>query len=234
MLAIIKRELFAYLHSPIGWIFLSAMNFFSGYYFFGYCLVRNSTDMANVFNSMFTICVLLIPILTMRLVSEDKKNGTDQLLLTSPVSLFAVVFGKYIAATVMFLFSIVQLFAYALVLDFYATIQWPMIVCYFFGLFLLGIALIAIGLLVSSCTENQIIAAIGSFSIGLLLLSIDSLSGMFQNAAIAAIIQSLSFYKHYFSLIQGILQISDIIYFVSVTAFTLFLTIRIFERRRWQ
>ena len=98
MLAIFRREVSTYFTSPIGYIFLAVYYFFSGYYFYGYNLYMGTTDMSMVFQALFSVLMFIVPILTMRLLSEDKRQKTDQALLTAPVRLSSIVVGKFLAA----------------------------------------------------------------------------------------------------------------------------------------
>ncbi|MEG1686245.1 MAG: ABC transporter permease subunit [Angelakisella sp.] len=232
MLAIIKREMRSYFSSPIGYVYIAVFFFFAGFYFFGTAVAGNSTDLSYVFSALFSICVFLIPILTMRLLSEDRKNKTDQLLLTSPVSLFSLVMGKYLSAAAVFLIGTAQTLVFALVIELFSTANWAMVFGHFIGISLLGLALIAIGMFISSVTENQVIAAVGGFAAGLALMMVDGLASM-TTGWVSKLIVALSFNGHYLKFTQGLLDFADIIFFVSVAAVFIFFTIRVFERRRW-
>ena len=122
--AILKREIHAYFSTPLGYVFLAVFYFFSGFYFFAGVLYQNSTDLSVVFESMFMIIMLLVPILTMRLFSEDYKTGTDQLLLTSPVSASGLVYGKFFAAYAVFAIGAAVMVVYALVMALFAPLAW--------------------------------------------------------------------------------------------------------------
>ena len=115
MLAVLRREMSNYFTSPIGYIFLAVFYFFSGM-FFTSVLAYNSTDITNVFSSLFTVLIFIIPLLTMRSMSEEKKQKTDQLLLTSPVKLGGLVFGKFLAAFFMYCIALAITVIYSIVL----------------------------------------------------------------------------------------------------------------------
>lgn len=233
MTAIIRRELLSYFSSPIGYIFLSVFYIFSGFYFFATCLMRNSTDLSQVFSSMFTIVLFLIPILTMRLLSEDKKHKTDQALLTAPVSLTGLVLGKFLAAVVVFLLSLSVTLVYALVISVFAPPNWALIFGNFAALLLLGMAFISIGLFISSLTENQVIAAVGGFAAALTLLIVDSLGNIISNPVLRKIITGISFFGRYGDFTVGKFDLSNTVFFLSVCAIFVFLTVRVLEKRRW-
>lgn len=228
-----RRELSSYFNSPIGYIFLAVFYVFSGFYFFAACLMSNSTDISPVFQSMFTIVLFLIPILTMRLLSEDKKYRTDQALLTAPISLTGLVLGKFLAAVAVFLMSLAITLIYALTVAGFAPPNWAMIFGNFMALLLLGMAFISIGLFISSMTENQVVAAIGGFAAALFLIMIDSLGSIITNPVISSIVTGISFFGRYNDFTAGKFDLSNVVFFLSVCAIFIFLTVRVLEKRRW-
>lgn len=233
MLAILKREMRNYFTSPIGYVYLAVFYFFAGFYFFSSTVLPNTTDLSNVFSSLFIIALFVLPILTMRLMSEDLKNKTDQALLTAPVSLFSLVMGKYLAALAMFVIGISVTLAYALVIALFTPPDWAMLAGHFIGLLLLGSALAAIGMFISSLTENQVVAAAGAFAASLGLMLVDGLSSLTQNDLLKKVMDGLSFNSHYTSFTQGMLSFKDVVFFLSICAVFSFLTVRVFEKRRW-
>ena len=148
--AIFRREFGAYFTSSIAYIFLAVFWIFSGYFFFAGCLAPATTDLSRMFQSMFLIIIFLIPILTMRLFSEEKKQKTEQGLLTAPVSLGEIVFGKYFAALALYTIALLMPFVYALILSRFGVVEWGIVFANFLALFLLGGAFIAVGELVSA------------------------------------------------------------------------------------
>lgn len=233
MSAILDREIKAYFQSPLGYVFVGVMFLFTGYFFFAYNLYGNTTDMRGIFSTLFTVVLFLIPILTMRLMSEDKKLKTDQLLLTAPVSRAALVLGKYLAAVCVYLLSIMSTMVVAVVISRLAQPEWPVIFGHFIGLFLLGITLIAICLFLSSLTESQVIAAIGGFAVSFFLMLIDTLAPVISIKAVSRILESLSFQNRYTSFTLGILNAADVVFFLSIAAMFVCFTIGVLEKRRW-
>lgn len=233
MSAILDREIKAYFQSPLGYVFVGVMFLFTGYFFFAYNLYGNTTDMRGIFSTLFTVVLFLIPILTMRLMSEDKKLKTDQLLLTAPVSRSALVLGKYLAAACVYLLSIMSTMVVAVVISRLAQPEWPVIFGHFIGLFLLGITLIAICLFLSSLTESQVIAAIGGFAVSFFLMLIDTLAPVISIKAVSRILESLSFQNRYTSFTLGILNAADVVFFLSIAAMFVCFTIGVLEKRRW-
>ena len=232
MFAILKRELSAYFASPIGYIYLAVFYVFSGYFFFG-VLYSNTTSLSNVFNGMFTIIMLLIPILTMRLLSEDRKNKTDQALLTAPINLISLVMGKFLSALIVYALGVAITLVYAIIIATFARPDWMVICGNIVGMLLLGAALIAIGMFISALTENQVIAAVGGFAAGFSLILVDSLSTLVTIDWLSSFISGLSFMVRYDEFTSGILDISNVLFFVSVCAVFIFFTVRVLEKRRW-
>lgn len=189
--------------------------------------------MTYVFNSMFTITLFIIPILTMRLWSEEKRQRTDQALFTAPVKLLPVMLGKYFAALIMYAISLSIMLVFAVILTFFGQPDWTAIIGNMVGLFLLGAAFIAIGMFISSLTENQVVAAIGGFTVAIFVTLMDSIAQSISIPFISNIFSSLSFNAHYNNFTVGVLGIPDMLFFVSVVAVFVFLTTRVFEKKRW-
>lgn len=232
MFAVLKRELSAYFSSPIGYIYLAVFYVFSGYFFFG-VLYSNTTNLSNVFNGMFTIIMLLIPILTMRLMSEDLKNKTDQALLTAPISLLSLVLGKFLSALIVYCLGVAITLVYAIVIATFAPPDWTVVFGNVLGMLLLGAALIAIGMFISALTENQVIAAVGGFAVGFSLILVNSLASLISTEWLKKFVSGLSFMERYDEFTNGILDISNIFFFISICAVFVFFTVRVFEKRRW-
>ncbi len=161
--AIFRRETLSYFTSPIGYIFLAAFYAFSAFSFTTTSLQYGTTRMDGMFQQLMVILIVLIPILTMRTLSEEKKNKTDQCLLTAPVSLGGIVAGKFLAALLIYIMGVAITVVYAVVIAAFASPDWNVIVGNIVGLTLLGAAFIAIGIFCSSLTENQVVSAVISF-----------------------------------------------------------------------
>lgn len=235
MSAIFKREFKSYFTSPIGYVVLAMIFGLSGYYFFAYNLANGYVDLSYVFSSVLSLLMLLVlPVLTMRLMSDDKRQKTDQALLTAPVSLTGIVLGKFLAAFLLFTIGISIMLVYAIIIATQITPDWLVVTGNFIGLLLLGGMIIAIGLLISCLTESQFIAALGTFLASFGLLMIDSVGSMLSNSTVAvAITDFLSISKRYSTFTSGLMQYDDIVFFLSTTALFLFLTVRVLDRKRW-
>ena len=233
MFAIFKRELKAYFTSPLGYVFLAIFYAFSGLFFYIFSLSVGSTDISSVFLMMFIVLMVFVPLLTMRLLSEDKKQKTDQLILTAPVSLLSIVMGKFLAAYAIFAIGVAVMLVYGFVMSTFATVSWLPIWGNTVGLLLLGGIFVSIGLFISSLTENQMIAAIGGFFINLMILLMNTLKSALPNGFLQDVLSSISVYSRYSEITNGIFSLSSLIFFVSVIFIFLFLTVRVLEKRRW-
>lgn len=233
MLAIFKREFNSYFTSPIGYVFIAMFYFISGIFFFLYNLAAASAELRYVYSMLFTCSALLMPILTMRMLSEDKRQKTDQILLTSPVSLTGLLMGKFLAAFLVYVIAVSITLVYALVLSVFVSFNWAVIVSSYVGILLLGAALIAVGMFISSLTESQLVAAIVTVVVDLGLLLVDSLASVMPNTTLQKAVLSLSMSDRYGNFTMGILDFADTFFFLSIIALFIFLTGRVLEKRRW-
>ena len=233
MFAIMKRELSSYFTSIIGYVVLAIFYFFGGFYFYANCLHGNSSNINYVFNALFVVVIFIVPIITMRLLSEEKRQKTDQLLLTAPVNLTSIALGKYFAAVILFLLCIAVSVLFVITVAAFTAPDWLVFFSNFLGLLLLGSALISIGLFLSSITESQIIAAVCGFAVGVFVAIMDSVSSLFNIELLSKFIKSISFTNHYNNFTMGIIDLKDIVFFISVSVLFVFLTVRVLEKKRW-
>lgn len=233
--AILKKELGSYFNSAVGYVVLGIYYFFAGLFFYVYCIQNNSKDMANMFSSMFMITVLVIPIITMKSFSDEKKQKTDQALLTSPLGLGEIVIGKFLGSLIMFLCCMAIYILFALSLCFYenGAPDWSVFLGNLVGTTLLGASLIAIDVFISSLTESMIISAILGMCAGLLIFFIDSIANMISIEIFSNALTSISFVTHYQNYTTGIFSVTNTVFFLSVIALFNFLTFRVLEKRRW-
>lgn len=231
--AIYRREMGAFFSSSIAYIFLAVFYLFSGFFFYNTCLYSATTDMSALFSNLFLVIVFLIPILTMKLFSEELKQKTDQGLLTAPVSLPGIVLGKYFSALTLYTAGIAIVLLFGLILSFFGTVSWGICFANFLALFLLGAAFISVGLFISALTENQIVAAVGSFVALMLLYMIDVIANYVKFDTIKELLTALSFYTRYYEFTCGLFNLSSVLFYLSVAVIFNFLTVRVFERRRW-
>lgn len=231
--AIFRREVRSYFTSPIGYIFIAAFYAYSGIMFANTSLRNGYTKLDGLFSSLLLIIIVLIPILTMRTISEEKRSKTDQCLLTAPVSLTSIVLGKFFAAFLVYMLGVAITGILAVVVSAFGTPDWNVIIGNILALSLLGGAFIAIGIFCSSFTENQVVSAVSSF-IALIAVSYLSVIGnLIPNETAEKIISKISFSERYFSFTYGVFDFSNVIFFISAAAAFLFLTVRVLEKRRW-
>lgn len=238
MLSVLKREISSYFTSPLGYVFLAVFYGFSGLFLWMSCLVSGSADMSGVFMMMFFVIVILIPVLTMRTMADDKRQKTDQLTLTSPVSLFGLIAGKFLAAFFVFLCAAAILFIYALFIAGAVsgtgnTFAWQSFWGNFIGLILMGGVFISVGIFISNLTENQMIAAIGSIGANIALCMFDIISTYIPVDAVKNVLSALTVFNKYSEFTYGLFSVKNILFFVSIITIFLFLTMRTTERRRW-
>lgn len=233
MFAIFKRELQSYFSSAIAYIVMAVFYFFSGLFFYVYCIKQNSSSLTYVFSSMFMFIIFIIPLITMKTFSDEKRLKTDQALLTSPVNLFEIVTGKYLAALTMFACCMSSFIVFAIVISFFATPQWSVIFCTFIGMLLLGGALIAIGMFFSALTSNQVVAAVWGIAAGLFIYFLDSIGSLFSLSAIDKVVSWLSFNQNYSNFTYGVMDLKNVVFFLSFIVLFNFFTIRVFEKKRW-
>lgn len=238
MLAVMKREIRGYFTTPLGYVFLAVFYAFSGLFLWLNCLAQGSAAMGGVFQLMFFVIMILIPVLTMRTLADDKRRKTDQLTLTSPVSLFGIVAGKFLGAFSVFLCGSVIMLVYAVFLSSAvaaakAEFDWSSFWGFFAGLILMGAVFISIGIFISSLTESQMIAAVGSIGVNIAVCFFDIIAGYISNETLSGIINELSVFYKYSEFTQGIFSLKNVVFFLSAAVLFNFLTIRVIERRRY-
>lgn len=175
MKAIYKREIKMYFNSMIGYVFIAFFVLITAIYFSIQNILVLSPDFQNILSNVIMMFLILGPMLTMRLLSEEKNKKTDQLLLTAPVSIPSIVLGKYFAAVTVFLISLLITGIFPVILAFFGTVAVAQIIGTYIGFFLLGSAFIAVGLWVSSITDNQIVSAVATFAAIFLLLMVQTI-----------------------------------------------------------
>ncbi|WP_407723276.1 ABC transporter permease [Ruminococcus sp. JL13D9] len=231
--AILKRELGAYFSSATAYVVMAVYFFFSGLFFNFYCISANSSSLSYVYGNMFYIILFLIPIITMKTFAEEKKQKSDQALLTAPTSLTEIVLGKFLGAFCLYAICCCIFLVYAVVISFFASPEWSVILCTFIGILLLGGSLIAINVFISVMTESMVVAAVIGMGVGLVISMTNYLISLIQVDWIKSILNKINFLSYYENFTYGILSIVDVVFFLSVTALFLFFTVRVLEKRRW-
>lgn len=231
--AIYRREIGAFFTSSIAYVFLAVFYSITGFMLAMENLAGGATNLMGVFTIMFIISIFMIPILTMRLFSEEKKQRTEQGLLTAPVSLTGIVLGKYFAALTIYLIAAAVVFFYGVLISLYGSVAWMTLFSNFIAIVLVGAAFIAVGLFISSLTENQVAAAVGGIVCLLMFLLVDTLAARIQVEWFQKLLYDLSFYTRYYEFTCGIFNLSSVLFFISTAVLFNFFTVRVFEKRRW-
>jgi len=234
MLAVFKKEMRSYFTSVIGYVFLVLYLALAGLVLCYTTLYSMSADVTTFFTAMLLLSAVILPLLTMKSFSEERKAKTEQLLLTAPVSLIGIVMGKFLAAYSIFAGCMVLNSLYCLVLLNYATLKVAVLFGCLVAILLIGMVFISIGLFVSALTENQLTAAIGTIAIILAFLAVGLLSSLIpQSYAIRYVFNFLSIFTRFQYFTAGVFDVASIIYYISVAAIFLYLTVRIYDRRRY-
>lgn len=253
-LTIAGRELRSFFVSPIAYVVLTGFLLIGGWFFFNllarfnfllniyaamnnpqFAAQMNLNDMvvAPLLHNLSVVLVILMPMITMRTFAEEKRLGTYELLMTSPLSIGEIVAGKFLSTLVFLLIMIGLTGIYPLILLLYGNPEVGMIASGYLGLLLLAVSFAAVGLFTSSLTENQIIAAVSCFAI-LLLLYIISWPAETAGGSFGAVLKYLSLTEHFSEMVKGVIDTKDLVYFFSVIGLSLFLTQRSVESVRWR
>lgn len=224
-LALLKKEEMALFTSPIAYVVMSAFLVIMGYTFTLTLFLTHVPTLVHLFLQIYVLFLLTVPIITMRLVAEERRLRTLEMLLTSPLTEASVILAKFLASVSLIVVMLLLSYTYALTLAVLGAPDWGPIYSGYVGLFLLGAALVAIGLMTSSMVSNQIIAALLSLSIFLLLWIIDHLGWLLPDPFNAFVV-NLSLLVHFRPFATGSLFFSDAGYFLSVTLLGLFISIR--------
>jgi ABC-2 type transport system permease protein len=238
---IFKKELRSYFTSLIAYVVLAVFLVLAGYYFYTdlalFVLWGGASVQEGLWQYLFhdirLILLFTIPLLTMRLFSEEKKLGTIELLFTYPFRDIEILLGKYLACLTIFSIMLGFTVLYPILLAIVYQVELGPLVASYLGMFLLGSAFISCGIMVSSLTENQIVAALVTSGIILTFWFIDWNEAA-VSPSVAVVLHHLSFFEHFYNFVRGVINTKDIIYFILFIFFFLFLTLRSLEARRWR
>lgn len=232
MSAVYRKELGQLFHSVIGYIYLSVFLLIGGGYFVMYNLLPANGDISQFFSQLMSTVIFLLPMLTMRSYAEERKMRTDQLLMSAPVSAISVALGKFFAVFTIFAVGLSFTLLYVISLAVFGQFEPLTVLGNYIGMLVAASAFIAIGLLVSMLTENQIIACIVTYSVLLVLWLVGFIETYVTNPFLKAVAGSVSVANRFAEFSMGIFDFSTVIYYLSITAFFLFLISVITEKRR--
>jgi len=232
--AVARKELYSYAVSPFAYVVAAVFLLINGLIFF--LILSNGFPEANLHPLLPTtafLLLLVIPVLTMRLLAEERATGTIELLMTFPVTDAQVVLGKFLATLVVYTIMLVPTLGYVVILKVYGNSEWGPFISAYLGLLLLGGAFIAIGMFSSSLTRNQIVAGVVGIGILLLLWVLGAASGIL-GSRLAGFVGYLSLSDHFTGFTSGVIDLKDVVFFLSVIAGALFITTRVLESNRWR
>lgn len=244
MWAVCKKEIQNYFYSPVGYVFIAIFMVISAILFFNVNLTANTygtgysgrADYSTALQNMTIYLSFITPVLTMRIFAEERRNKTDQLYLTSPLSISSVVLGKYFAALFVLLIAMVLNLIFPLVIVIYTSagsLSFSMLMVQYIGFFMMGATFMAIGVFISSMTESQVVAAVVSFAVAFFIWlgnnTLTNLGSDFLNM----VASSLNMLARYQNFADGIVGFAPFVYYISLSGLFLFLTVRAIERRRW-
>ncbi len=250
ILAIAQREVSAYFSSPIGYVLVGFFALLFGWFFYvplaffeqqsmnagmnpGQPLNVNQMLVGPAFMNTTVIMLLVFPLITMRTYSEEKRSGTIELLLTSPLTDLEIILGKFLGAMLLYGAMLSVTLVHMAILFIYGNPEWKPIATGYLGLLLMGGCFLSLGLFISSLTKNQIVAAMATFAVFLMLWVINWIS-TFVGPTTQAVLAHLSITEHFDDFAKGIIDTKHVIYYLSFMAFGLFLTMKSVDSERWR
>ena len=249
---VFKKEMRLYFSSPIAYVVFAIFTLIAGWFFYNvfayYTLISMQSAMnpmmardmsvtegvmRPLFQNISVILLFLLPLLTMRLFAEEKKSGTIELLLTYPVRDGEVLMGKYLAALAVFVGMLTLTLLYPALVAWATSLEWGPLVTGYLGLLLQGAVFIGFGVLISSLTENQVVAGVGTFGI-LLFLWVIGWAADSAGGTLGRVLSHVSVTEHFDSFVRGVIDTKDVIYYLNLIILSLFLTLRSLESKRWR
>jgi ABC-2 type transport system permease protein len=250
VVTIARRELQAYFSSPIAYVVIGFFALLFGYFFYtllwyferqsmqvqpggGMSMNINQMLVGPVFMNVSVIVLFVMPMITMRTYAEEKRSGTIELLLTSPLTDLQIILGKFLGALGLYAVMLAVTFIHIGVLFVYGDPEWKPVATGYLGLLLMGGCFLSLGLFISSLTKNQIVAAMATFAVFLMLWVINWISS-FVGPTAQAVLAHLSITEHFDDFAKGIIDTKHVIYYLSFMAFGLFLTMKSVDSERWR
>ncbi len=235
MLIIARRELGAFFASPIAYLVTAAFLAIAGYFFSAILIFSRQATMQFAFANMVVVLLFVAPLLAMRLLAEEQRSGTIELLMTSPVRDWQVIWGKWLAVFVLFLVMTAFTGLYVVVLWRVGNPDYGAILSGYLGFILLGAALLALGTLTSAVTQNQIVAGVLGIALGVLLYVSNAVTDMAGSGSLVGrLFGYISLAEHLSDFTRGVVDTTHVIFYVSVVAGALYLATRVLETRRWR
>ena len=234
MLSIWKRELQGYFYTPVGYVFMGVFLLLSSVIFFLTIMQTRSSDLLTFIGTMSYLWMLLCPVLTMRLLAEEKQKRTDQLLLTSPVSLPGVVLGKYLAAVTVMMMTVLLTGLFVIIVALYGQVYPGELLVGYLGFVLQGCAFIALDLFISGCTSNQVTAVVAAFGANFVVWMLDLIQSAVNIDWVNGLLSFFSLYERTEPFLMGQLSFASVGYDLSFAAAFIALTIHLLDARRYR
>jgi len=228
-----KKELKGYFDSPIAYIVITIFLLISGWFFFSDLFLVNQASLRNLFSIVPFIFMFFVPAVTMRLISEEKRSGTIELLLTLPVRDHEIILGKFLAGMILISVAVILTLVYTLTLSGLGDLDAGSVVAGYLGLIFLGATYVSVGVFTSSLTQNQIVAFITSFLIIFILFMLNKVL-IFFPSFLASFFEYLAVDYHFSNISRGVIDSRDLIYYLSIIFLFLFLSVRALESRKWR
>ena len=235
MFAIYKKEMSQYFTTPLGYVFIAVFLGISGFVFAFTTLQNQTSDVSGYFQMMIFGYIVIVPLLTMRSFAEERRTKTEQLLMTSPVSITGMIMAKFLAAFTMFAGTVLVSCLYYLPLNLYAEdgLNVGKAAGSLIAMLLIGMCFIAVGIFVSTLTESTVTASIATMAILVGFVAAAIFNNLIDTYFIRYILSWISVYSRYVNFTYGMFDISATVYYISITAIFLFLAVRVYERRRY-
>jgi len=233
---VMQRELSSYFWSPIAYVVLTIFLIVSGVLFILFSFVPGGESSLRTLlgQQMPMILVFVVPMLTMRLLSEEYRSGTIETLMTAPISETDVVLGKFLGGLFFYCVLLAATVVYAVIMSSFGRLDWGLLFCTYVGLILLGGLFVSIGLFFSACTPNQIVAVLSSFVVIGMFTFLAHRIATETSGILRLVLHHLSIFDHYQDFARGLLDLNHVIFFVTTTGLFLFLSVKVLESRRWR
>jgi ABC-2 type transport system permease protein len=228
-----KKELKGYFDSPIAYIVITIFLLITGWFFFSDLFLVNQASLRNLFGIVPFIFMFFVPAVTMRLLSEEKRSGTIELLLTLPVRDYEIILGKFLSGLILISVAVILTLVYTLTLSGLGDLDAGSVAAGYIGLIFLGATYLSVGVFTSSLTQNQIVAFITSFLIIFVLFMLNKVL-IFVPSFLASFFEYLSVDYHFSNISRGVIDSRDVIYYLSLICLFLFLSVRALESRKWR
>ena len=240
MMSIYKRELIGYFKNATAYVIFAIYAFMSGMFFCRFMVVNDTSSFEKLFGYyLFLVEIVVVSVLAMRFFSEEKKNKTEQLLYTTPVRLSGVVLGKYLAGMTIFGICTLINLIYVVIIDVYGDPDFGAVLTSFLGTFLLGAAMVSVALFISSLTENSLLAAGGTATAFVLSFLAKTLAAFLLSWLgegwlwLTDSVAGLNLFSWFEAFSIGLIPFTSVVFYLTISAVFLFLTVRVLERRRW-